>query len=121
VKIQSINLKDKFSLITDLWKPKVVAQMNDYHFKIAKIKGEFVWHSHPETDETFIVIEGRLIIELQGSSIELSPGEMCVIPKGMEHRPLAENECQILMIEPVGTRNTGDKITGLTQYELDWI
>jgi mannose-6-phosphate isomerase-like protein (cupin superfamily) len=121
VKIQSINLKEKISLISDHWTPKVIAQMNDYHFKIAKIKGEFVWHRHPETDETFIVIEGKLVIELQGSSIELSPGEMCVIPKGIEHRPLAENECQILMIEPVGTRNTGDKITDLTQNELDWI
>jgi mannose-6-phosphate isomerase-like protein (cupin superfamily) len=84
LKIKSIHIKDKFSLFSDHWTPKIIAQMNDYYFKIAKIKGEFVWHSHPETDETFIVIEGRLIIELQGSSIELSSGEMCVIPKGME-------------------------------------
>ena len=116
-----INFAEKFDLITELWSPKVIAQMNDYHFKIAKIQGEFVWHSHPETDETFIVMDGEMTIELRDRAIRLKAGEMCVIPKNMEHKPVAPQECQILMVELAGTVNTGDVDNDLTIREAEWV
>jgi len=102
-----INLKDKFSKFIAHWSPRVIAEMNDYQFKIAKIKGEFVWHAHEDTDETFIVIEGEMSIKLRSGEVKLYEGEMFVVPKGIEHKPCAEEECKILVIEPRGVINTG--------------
>jgi mannose-6-phosphate isomerase-like protein (cupin superfamily) len=119
--IQKINIKEKFTLFDQQWSPKIIAQLNDYHFKIAKIEGEFVWHSHADTDEVFIVIDGELEMQLRDSSLTLTEGEMCVIPKGVEHRPVAEKECAILMVELAGTLNTGDAGGDHTIEEPDWI
>ena len=116
-----INFTEKFDLISEHWSPKIIAQMNDYHFKIAKIQGEFIWHSHPETDEVFIVIHGKMRIELRDQAVNLETGEMFVVPKGVEHKPVAEGECQILLIEPAGTVNTGDAGGERTVTQTEWI
>jgi mannose-6-phosphate isomerase-like protein (cupin superfamily) len=119
--INVVNLVDKFSLIHDQWDPKIIAQLNDYHLKIAKIQGEFIWHSHPETDEVFLVIKGDLTIKLRDGDVHLRAGELCVVPRGVEHKPAAKDECQILMVEPAGTLNTGDAGGDRTVEETDWI
>jgi mannose-6-phosphate isomerase-like protein (cupin superfamily) len=119
--IQKIIIKEKFTLFDEQWSPKIIAQLNDYHFKIAKIEGEFVWHSHAETDEVFIVIDGEFKMQLREGNLTLKEGEMCVIPKGVEHKPVAEKECAILMVELAGTLNTGDAGGEHTIEELDWI
>jgi mannose-6-phosphate isomerase-like protein (cupin superfamily) len=112
MKHQAVNFEDKLSLFSEQWSPKVIAEMNDYQFKIVKIEGDFVWHSHADTDETFIVIEGNLRIDLRDGSVELSAGEMYVVPKGVEHKPYAESEVKMLLIEPQGVLNTGDEAAG---------
>lgn len=117
----SINFQEKFSKFSELWSPKIVAQLNDYHLKLAKVQGEFVWHDHPETDEVFIVINGRLDILFRDGKVSLAEGEMFVVPKGVEHKPVAENECHILLIEPAGTINTGDVKADLTAPNNIWI
>ncbi len=116
-----VNLAEKFTKFSEQWSPKVIAQMNDYHVKIAKIQGEFVWHSHPETDEVFWVIEGDMRIEFRDSSMPLRKGELFVVPKGHEHKPVADEECHILMLEPAGTSNTGDSDGEMTITEVPWI
>jgi mannose-6-phosphate isomerase-like protein (cupin superfamily) len=116
-----VNFADKFSRFSDLWSPKIVAQMNDYHFKLAKVKGEFIWHDHPETDEVFMIIRGQLSIHLRDGHVELNEGEMYVVPKGVEHKPSAEEECWILLIEPAGTVNTGESGGELTVENDVWI
>lgn len=116
-----INFADKFARFSDLWSPKIVAQMNDYYFKLVKVKGEFIWHDHAETDEGFVVIRGRLEIHLRDEQIDLSEGEMYVVPKGVEHKPYAEEECWIMLIEPVGTINTGEAGGELTVENDKWI
>jgi mannose-6-phosphate isomerase-like protein (cupin superfamily) len=116
-----INLQEKFGKFSEHWSPKIIAQMNDYHFKIAKIQGEFVWHSHPETDEVFIVIQGEMQIAFRDGVTDLKEGEMLVVPKGVEHKPIAGEECHILMVEPAGTVNTGDAGGDLTVEELEWV
>ncbi len=103
-----INFADKFTLITEQWSPRVVAEMNDYQFKLAKLEGEFIWHAHAETDETFVVVKGRLVIEFRDGLVTVEEGEMVVVPAGVEHRPVAAVECHILLIEPRGVVNTGD-------------
>lgn len=103
-----VRLADKLALLTEHWSPRVVAELNDYQFRIAKLKGEFVWHRHPETDEAFLVLEGSLVIELRDGRVELSPGELYVVPKGVEHRPVAAGECGVLLVEPRHVVNTGD-------------
>jgi len=103
-----INFQQKLSLFSEHWRPKVVAEMNDYQFKLVKIQGEFVWHSHAETDEVFVIIEGELYLEFRDGKVELKSGEMFVVPKGVEHRPVAKRECKLMLIEPRGTVNTGD-------------
>jgi len=119
--ISPINFTEKFNQFDEHWSPKIIAQMNDYHFKIAKIQGEFIYHSHPESDETFIVVQGKMQIKLRETVIKLEAGEMCVIPKGIEHKPVAEDECHILMIELAGTVNTGDVGGEKTIQETEWI
>ena len=116
-----INLQSKFQLFSKHWSPKVIAEMNDYQFKIAKIKGEFIWHDHKDTDETFIVIEGTMCIKFRNSIVELAKGEMFIVPKGVEHKPCAENECKILVIEPRGVTNTGDVVGDLTITKDMWV
>lgn len=102
-----INLSQKFDRFDDRWSPRVVAEMNDVQFKIAKIEGEFVWHAHEDTDEVFIVVAGHMAIEFRDGRVELGPGEMFVVPKGVEHRPVAASECRIMLVEPRGVVNTG--------------
>ncbi len=105
----AINLRNKLAKIGDLWTPGIAAALNDYHVKLAKIKGDFVWHSHADTDELFLVVSGELTILLRDGEVRLREGEMYVVPRGVEHKPVAQEECHILMIEPAGTLNTGDR------------
>jgi mannose-6-phosphate isomerase-like protein (cupin superfamily) len=102
-----VNLAEKLTTFAERWSPRIVAQLNDLHVKVAKIDGEFVWHNHPDTDELFLVVRGDLRIELPDRAIRLGPGELFVVPKGVEHRPVAIGECEIVLIEPAGTSNTG--------------
>ena len=119
--IQAINLAEKLSIFDEHWSPKIIAQMNDYQFKLAKIRGEFIWHSHPETDEVFIVLKGDMRIEFRDYHTELSEGEMCVVPRGVEHKPVAQDVCHIMLIELAGTLNTGDAGGEWTKTEESWI
>ena len=109
---KSINFKEKLGLFDEQWSPKVIAEMNDYQLKIVKIEGDFVWHSHGDTDEVFIVLEGNLRIDFRDGCVSLSEGEMYVVPKGVEHKPYADEEVKILLIEPGGVLNTGDEEVG---------
>tara|TARA_Y100001935_G_scaffold217869_1_gene190366 strand:+ start:599 stop:997 length:399 start_codon:yes stop_codon:yes gene_type:complete len=118
---KKVNLKEKFSKFSEFWSPKIIAEMNDYQFKVVKIKGEFIWHNHTDTDETFLVIEGEMIIKFKDNKVKLSKGEMYVVPKGVEHKPYAEKECKILVIEPKGVINTGDAGGDLTVDKETWI
>ena len=118
---KSINFEQKFGLFEERWQPKVIAEMNDYQFKVVRLQGDFIWHDHPETDETFIVIEGDLRIDFRNSAVHVRTGEMFVVPKGVEHKPYAENEVKLLLIEPRGVLNTGD-VGGERTAEPDvWI
>ena len=121
MKYEPLNFKQKLSLFDERWTPKVIAEMNDYQFKIVKIKGDFVWHDHEHTDETFIVLEGSVRIDFRGGQVELSEGEMFVVPKGMEHKPYAEEEAKLLLIEPRGIKNTGEAGGELTAENDVWI
>ena len=116
-----INFKNKYTKFTKRWSPRIIAEMNDYQFKLAKIKGEFIWHNHIHTDETFIVLEGSMTIKFRDDEVKLSKGEMYVVPKGIDHKPIAENECKILVIEPKGVINTGNAGGDLTIDEELWI
>lgn len=116
-----INFTEKLSKFDGYWSPKVIAEMNDYQFKLVKVRGEFVWHSHPDTDEVFIVIDGKLDIHFRDGKVTLLAGEMFVIPKGKEHKPVAENECQMMLVEPRGVVNTGDAGGELTAEGDVWI
>jgi len=118
---QPVNLQDKFSKFSEHWSPKIIARMNDYHFKLAKVQGEFIWHDHPETDEVFLVMKGQLEIHLRKGIVTLNEGEMFVVPRGVEHKPVAEQECHILLIEPAGTVNTGDVVDDRTASDNVWI
>ena len=118
---QPINFEEKLGKFSEQWSPRIIAQMNDYHFKIVKVQGEFVWHDHPETDEVFIVLKGRLEIQFRDGQVILREGEMFVVPKGLEHRPVAEEECHILLVEPAGTINTGDIVNERTAANDVWI
>ena len=118
---EAINLADKFGKFSERWSPRVVARMNDYHFKLVRVEGEFVWHSHAETDEVFFVVEGEMAIEFRDGRVELKAGEMFVVPRGVEHRPVAEEEAHVLLFEPVSTLNTGNVEDELTLPELERI
>ena len=116
-----INLQEKFSKFSQYWTPKVIAEMNDYQFKLVKLEGEFVWHNHDDTDEVFIVIEGKMFIEFEDETIELNQGEMYVVPKGVQHKPYAEQECKVMLVEPKGVVNTGEASGDLTAKNDIWI
>jgi len=105
---RSINFAQKFKLFTDQWKPRVVAEMNDYQFKVVRLEGDFIWHDHQDTDEAFLVLEGTLRIDFRDGAVSIGPGEMYVVPKGVEHKPFAEREVKLLLMEPRGVRNTGE-------------
>ncbi|MDP7602594.1 MAG: cupin domain-containing protein [Alphaproteobacteria bacterium] len=119
--MEKVNLADKFSRIFEHWSPKIVAELDDYEVKLAKVEGEFVWHSHTHTDEFFLVNRGELTVEMRDGSVTLGPGEMFVVPRGVEHRPVAVTECEIVMIEPVGTLNTGDAGGARTVTDPEWL
>ena len=118
---ESINFKSKFRKFTDQWSPKIIAQLNDYHVKLARVEGDFTWHDHKNTDEMFLVIEGSLRIDFRDGDVILKEGEMYVIPKGVEHKPFAEKECKILLIEPAGTLNIGEAGGDQTSKDNLWI
>ncbi|AYN96251.1 cupin domain-containing protein [Pseudomonas sp. LTJR-52] len=118
---QSINLLQKLSLISEQWSPKVVAEMNSYQFKVVRIQGDFIWHSHPETDETFLVLEGTLRIDFRAGSVTLKAGELYVVPRGVEHKPYTEEEVKLLLIEPRGILNTGHEGGERTAVNDVWI
>lgn len=103
-----VSLAAKFALFSEQWQPKVVAEMNDYQFKIVRLEGDFVWHSHADTDEAFLVLDGTLRIDFRDGAVELNPGDMFVVPKGKEHKPFAAKEVKLMLIEPRGVANTGD-------------
>ncbi len=116
-----INLKEKFSTFSEYWSPKVIAEMNNYQFKLAKFKDDFTWHKHDDTDEVFLVVEGEMSILLREEEIHLCEGEMFVVPRGIEHKPSAKQECKVLLIEPRGVVNTGE-VGGVLTAENDvWI
>ena len=106
--IEAVNLAQKLTLFQEYWSPKVVGELNDNYLKVVKVKGEFVWHKHDEDDELFLVLKGRLVIQLRDQDITLNEGDFLVVPKGVEHRPVAEDEAHILLIEPKTVVNTGD-------------
>ena len=105
----SVDLAHAFARFTEQWQPHTIARLNDYDIRIAKVAGEFTWHTHPETDEFFLVVDGTLTIQLRDGDVTLRPGQLYVVPKGVEHCPKADAECQILMVEPTATVNTGDQ------------
>ena len=117
---EKINLEEQFGRFDDLWSPKIVGAVNDYDLKLVKVQGEFVWHQHDDTDELFLVIKGRLRIQLQGrAEVTMEPGEVLVVPRGLRHRPVADVETQVVLLEPRGTVNTGDAAgIGTTGEEL---
>jgi mannose-6-phosphate isomerase-like protein (cupin superfamily) len=112
-----VDLAEKLSALERPFEPKIVAYLNDYKVQVAKVQGEFLWHSHPETDNFFLVLDGRLTIQLRDGDVELGPGELYIVPRGVEHCPRAEEETHILLIEPRGTVNTGDAGGPLTAVE----
>jgi mannose-6-phosphate isomerase-like protein (cupin superfamily) len=120
VAYQPINFDEKLGTFAELWAPRVVAELNDYQFKLAKVQGDFVWHSHVDTDEAFIVLAGHLRIEFRDGAVEMGQGELYVVPKGVEHRPVAAEECRILLLEPKGVVNTGDADSELTAPNDVW-
>ena len=118
---KSVNFAHKFGLLPERWQPRVVAELNDYQFKVVKLEGDFVWHSHADTDEAFLVMEGELRIDFRDGAVRIGPAEMFVVPKGVEHKPFAEREVKMLLIEPRGVPNTGDQGGERTAPSDVWI
>ena len=118
---KAINFKEKFSLFTEQWTPRVVAEMNDYQFKVVRLEGDFIWHDHQDTDETFIVLEGTLRIDFRDGAVTIAAGEMFVVPKGVEHKPFADGEAKLLLIEPRGVLNTGHEASERTAQNDVWL
>ena len=119
--MKPINFAQKVAAFSAQWEPKVIAEMNDYQFKLVRLAGDFVWHHHPDTDETFIVLAGTLRIDFRDGNVTLGAGEMFVVPKGVEHKPYADGEVKVLLIEPRGVVNTGDAGGELTARNDVWI
>lgn len=120
-KMEVLNLQEKFQLFTEHWQPRVIAECNDYQFKLSRLQGDFVWHSHPETDEVFFVVDGELTLEFRDRTTTLRAGELLVIPRNVEHKPSAERECHLLVIEPRGVANTGDQGGDRTAPNDVWV
>ncbi|HEY0785916.1 MAG TPA: cupin domain-containing protein [Acidobacteriaceae bacterium] len=117
----AINFREKFKALTETWSPRVIAEMNDYQFKVVKLEGDFIWHDHPDTDETFVVLDGELRIDLRDGCVRIGAGEMFVVPKGTEHKPFAEHEVHLLLIEPRGVLNTGHEGGDRTAQNDLWL
>ncbi len=116
--MQAVKLASKLGLVSEHWTPKIVAGFNGHDVMVVKARGEFVWHSHPETDDLFLVLKGRLVIQLRDKDIALGPGDLYVVPRGVEHRPVADGEVELLVIEPAGTPNTGDAATAAAKVKI---
>jgi len=119
--MDKVNLSQKFALFQQYWSPKIAGELNDSYIKLAKLKGEFVWHQHENEDELFLVVKGHLLIKLRDRDIHLKEGEFVVIPKGVEHLPIAEEEVHVLLLEPKSTLNTGNVQNERTVTDLDWV
>jgi len=114
----TVNLADKLAQFSDHWAPRTIARLNDNDIMVVKVRGDFVWHKHDDTDDFFLVLKGRLIIHMRDRDVTLGPGELFVVPRGVEHQPFAEEETELLLIEPVGTPNTGDPKTAAPRRAL---
>ena len=119
--MEKVNLAEKFELFNDHWSPKVIGELNGQTVKLAKIKGEFIWHDHKDEDELFLIIKGKLKIEFRDKMVELNEGEMLIIPKGVEHKPIAEEEVLLMLVEPIGTKHTGEVKHELTVDDFEKI
>jgi mannose-6-phosphate isomerase-like protein (cupin superfamily) len=119
--MDKVNLSEKFNLFDEFWTPKIAGELNGQYVKLAKTQGEFVWHKHDTEDEFFLVVSGTLTIKLRDKDIDLNPGEFLIVPKGVEHKPVSENEAHILVFEPKGTKHTGDVESDMTVQKFDWI
>ena len=119
--IEKVNVQHKLNLFTDHWSPKIVGALNGQHVKLAKLKGEFSWHKHELEDELFYVLKGSFIMEFRDRRVELNENEFLIVPRGIEHRPVATEEVSIMLFEPASTLNTGDQENEYTKHELDWI
>ena len=119
--MEAINLRQKLELFDDLWSPRVVGELNGQYVKLAKLLGEFVWHEHEAEDELFFVLKGRMIMRLEGEDLVLGAGEMCIVPRGVRHCPVAESEVHVLLFEPKETQHTGEVDSEMTQTEVIWI
>jgi len=120
--MHKVNLTEKFAMFSEQWKPKIVGELNGQHVKLAKLKDDFVWHHHDEEDELFLVVKGALDIEMKGAkTVSLAEGEFFIVPRGIEHRPVAHAEAHVLMLEPAGTLNTGNITGDMTVDAPEWI
>ena len=119
--MDKIKLTEKFSLFNDHWHPRIIGELNGQQVKLAKIQGEFIWHNHEEEDELFYIVKGILKIEFRDKTVELQAGEMIIVPKGVDHKPIAEEEVWIMLFEPKGTKHTGEIESDRTVKDLDWI
>ncbi|WP_121357179.1 cupin domain-containing protein [Flavisolibacter nicotianae] len=119
--MDKVNLLQKFALISENWSPKIVGELNGQQVKLAKLKGEFVWHQHTDEDEAFFVLKGSFRMELRDKSIELAEGDMLVVPRGVEHKPVADEEVWVMLFEPASTLNTGNVLNEQTKSELEWV
>jgi mannose-6-phosphate isomerase-like protein (cupin superfamily) len=113
-----VNLEEKLAAFSEYWSPRIVAGFNGHDVMVVKVRGEFVWHSHADTDDFFLVLKGRLTIQLRDGDVHLCPGDLYIVPKGVEHRPMAEEEVHLLLIEPAGTPNTGDEATAVRKHPI---
>jgi mannose-6-phosphate isomerase-like protein (cupin superfamily) len=121
MKFEKINLQEKFDLIWEPWHPRIAGELNGQHVKLAKLQGTFIWHQHEREDEMFLVVKGRLVMEFRHASVIVEEGEFIIVPRGVEHRPGADEEVQVLLFEPAGTRNTGEVEDEHTVAQDEWI
>ena len=119
--MEKVNLYEKFGLFSENWKPKIVGELNGQHVKLGKIEGKFVWHQHENEDELFLVVKGNMRLEFRDKVIDMVEGEFIIVPRAVEHRPVADEECHIMMFEPASTLNTGNIDDEFTVQELEWI
>lgn len=119
--MDKVNLREKFDTISDWWNPRIAGELNGQYVKLVKFKGPFVWHHHADEDELFLIVRGSFVMELRDKSIPLSEGEFMIVPRGVEHRPVAENEVEVLLFEPASTLNTGNTVNEMTKKELSHI